>query len=127
MKPGMVAYDIGGHIGFMTLVLSKIVGATGSVFAFAPFIGAVLALAMGDRPVSAWVGAGGVRLRTGVRRSGHAGSPAAVEIPFRTGPHAGFARRCVSRSGLRPPRHQPPRSLPNASPLATTMPSRAMR
>ena len=36
MKPGMVAYDIGGHIGFMTLVLSKIVGATGSVFAFEP-------------------------------------------------------------------------------------------
>ena len=39
---------------------------TGSVFAFAPFIGAVLALAMGDRSVSAWVGAGGLLMLGGV-------------------------------------------------------------
>ena len=39
---------------------------TGSVFAFAPFIGAVLALAMGDRSVSLWVGAGGLLMLGGV-------------------------------------------------------------
>ena len=39
---------------------------TGSVFAFAPFIGALLALAMGDRSVSAWVGAGGLLMLGGV-------------------------------------------------------------
>lgn len=39
---------------------------TGSVFAFAPFIGAVLALALGDRPVSMWMGAGGVLMLGGV-------------------------------------------------------------
>ncbi len=39
---------------------------TGSVFAFAPFIGAVLALAMGDRSLSVWVGAGGLLMLGGV-------------------------------------------------------------
>lgn len=39
---------------------------TGSVFAFAPFIGAVLALALGDRSVSAWMGAGGLLMLGGV-------------------------------------------------------------
>lgn len=39
---------------------------TGSVFAFAPFIGAVLALALGDRSVSMWMGAGGLLMLGGV-------------------------------------------------------------
>lgn len=39
---------------------------TGSVFAFAPFIGAVLALALGDRSVSLWMGAGGLLMLGGV-------------------------------------------------------------
>lgn len=39
---------------------------TGSVFAFAPFIGAMLALALGDRSVSAWMGAGGLLMLGGV-------------------------------------------------------------
>jgi len=39
---------------------------TGSVFAFAPFIGAVLALALGDRSVSVWMGAGGLLMLGGV-------------------------------------------------------------
>lgn len=39
---------------------------TGSVFAFAPFIGALLALALGDRSVSAWMGAGGLLMLGGV-------------------------------------------------------------
>jgi drug/metabolite transporter (DMT)-like permease len=39
---------------------------TGSVFAFAPFIGAVLALVLGDRSVSAWMGAGGLLMLGGV-------------------------------------------------------------
>ncbi|MDI1269156.1 MAG: DMT family transporter [Polaromonas sp.] len=39
---------------------------TGSVFAFAPFIGAVFALALGDRSVSAWMGAGGLLMLGGV-------------------------------------------------------------
>lgn len=39
---------------------------TGSVFAFAPFIGAVFALALGDRSVSLWMGAGGLLMLGGV-------------------------------------------------------------
>lgn len=39
---------------------------TGSVFAFAPFIGALLALALGDRSVSLWMGAGGLLMLGGV-------------------------------------------------------------
>lgn len=39
---------------------------TGSVFAFAPFIGAGLALALGDRSVSMWMGAGGLLMLGGV-------------------------------------------------------------
>jgi FkbM family methyltransferase len=31
-----VAYDVGAHLGFMSLVLSKLVGKTGRVFAFEP-------------------------------------------------------------------------------------------
>ncbi len=39
---------------------------TGSVFAFAPFIGALLALGMGDRSASWWIGAGGLLMLGGV-------------------------------------------------------------
>jgi drug/metabolite transporter (DMT)-like permease len=39
---------------------------TGSVFAFAPFIGAALAIAMGDRSASAWMLAGSVLMLAGV-------------------------------------------------------------
>ena len=31
-----VAYDVGAHLGFMSLVLSKLVGTTGRIFAFEP-------------------------------------------------------------------------------------------
>jgi FkbM family methyltransferase len=34
--PIRVAYDVGAHLGFMSLVLSRIVGETGRVFAFEP-------------------------------------------------------------------------------------------
>jgi len=34
-----VAYDVGAHLGFMSLVLSKLVGKTGMVFAFEPIPG----------------------------------------------------------------------------------------
>jgi FkbM family methyltransferase len=33
-----VAYDVGAHCGFMSLVLSKLVGKTGKVFAFEPIL-----------------------------------------------------------------------------------------
>lgn len=39
---------------------------TGSVFAFAPFIGAALALVLGDRSVSGWMAAGSVLMLAGV-------------------------------------------------------------
>ncbi|WP_341922045.1 DMT family transporter [Polaromonas sp. YR568] len=57
---------------------------TGSVFAFAPFIGAVLALALGDRSVSAWMGAGGLLMLGGVllhlmESHGHAHRHAAMD------------------------------------------------
>ena len=39
---------------------------TGSVFAFAPFIGAVFAVALGDRSASAWAAAGGLLMLAGV-------------------------------------------------------------
>lgn len=57
---------------------------TGSVFAFAPFIGAVLALAMGDRSVSVWAGAGGLLMLGGVllhlmESHGHAHDHAALD------------------------------------------------
>jgi FkbM family methyltransferase len=35
-RPGMVAFDIGAHIGYFTLVLSRLVGNTGQVYAFEP-------------------------------------------------------------------------------------------
>ena len=34
VQPGMVAYDVGANIGYITLILAKIVGTTGHVFAF---------------------------------------------------------------------------------------------
>lgn len=57
---------------------------TGSVFAFAPFIGALLALALGDRSVSAWMGAGGLLMLGGVllhlmESHGHAHRHAAMD------------------------------------------------
>ena len=36
VKPEMVAYDVGAHIGFFALLLSKIVGPKGLVYAFEP-------------------------------------------------------------------------------------------
>ena len=39
---------------------------TGSVFAFAPFIGAALAFALGDRSASIWMAVGGVLMMSGV-------------------------------------------------------------
>jgi len=36
LKPGMVAFDIGAHVGFYTLMFSKIVGLSGKVYAFEP-------------------------------------------------------------------------------------------
>lgn len=37
VTPGAVAYDVGAHVGFYTLLLSKLVGPSGSVYAFEPF------------------------------------------------------------------------------------------
>ena len=37
VKPGTVACDIGAHVGFYTLLFSKLVGPEGRVFAFEPF------------------------------------------------------------------------------------------
>ncbi len=37
--PVGVAYDVGAHLGFMSLVLSRLVGETGRVFAFEPISG----------------------------------------------------------------------------------------
>jgi FkbM family methyltransferase len=37
LKPGMVVYDIGAHVGFYTLLFSKAVGSQGMVYAFEPF------------------------------------------------------------------------------------------
>ena len=39
---------------------------TGSVFAFAPFIGAAVAFALGDRSGDAWLGAGGLLMLAGI-------------------------------------------------------------
>jgi FkbM family methyltransferase len=36
LQPGMVAYDIGAHAGFFTLIFSRIVGPSGKVYAFEP-------------------------------------------------------------------------------------------
>jgi FkbM family methyltransferase len=36
VKPGMVAYDLGAHIGYFSLVLTRLVGNSGKVFAFEP-------------------------------------------------------------------------------------------
>ncbi|MEO8024513.1 DMT family transporter [Polaromonas sp.] len=57
---------------------------TGSVFAFAPFIGALLALGMGDRSVSWLIGAGGLLMLGGVllhlmESHGHAHAHAAMD------------------------------------------------
>ena len=34
VKPGMVAYDVGANIGYISLILSRLVGKSGQVFAF---------------------------------------------------------------------------------------------
>ncbi len=36
VAPGGVAYDLGAHIGYFTLILSRLVGTQGSVFSFEP-------------------------------------------------------------------------------------------
>lgn len=36
VKPGMVAYDLGAHIGYFSLILTRLVGPGGKVFAFEP-------------------------------------------------------------------------------------------
>jgi FkbM family methyltransferase len=36
IQPGIVCYDIGAHIGFFTLIMAKLVGPKGKVFAFEP-------------------------------------------------------------------------------------------
>lgn len=37
IKPGMVVYDLGAHVGEYSMIFSKEVGPTGKVFAFEPF------------------------------------------------------------------------------------------
>lgn len=41
IKPGMVIYDVGANAGFYTLLFSRLVGETGSVYAFEPYAPAV--------------------------------------------------------------------------------------
>jgi len=41
IRPGMTVYDIGANAGFYTLLFSRLVGATGSVYAFEPYAPAV--------------------------------------------------------------------------------------
>jgi FkbM family methyltransferase len=36
LKPGEIVYDLGGHAGYMALLFSALVGATGRVFSFEP-------------------------------------------------------------------------------------------
>ncbi|HLG12625.1 MAG TPA: FkbM family methyltransferase [Dehalococcoidia bacterium] len=36
VRPGFVAYDVGSHIGYLTLVLSRLVGDSGHVYSFEP-------------------------------------------------------------------------------------------
>lgn len=38
LRPGMVFYDVGANIGFMTLIASRLVGARGQVVAFEPLV-----------------------------------------------------------------------------------------
>lgn len=71
IKPGMVVYDVGAHVGFYTLLASRRAGPSGKVFAFEPmprnisFLRRHLALnncanvvvvekAVSDRPGLAW-------------------------------------------------------------------------
>ncbi len=44
LKPGMVVYDIGAHVGFYSLLFSRAVGSEGMVYAFEPFPGNVIFL-----------------------------------------------------------------------------------
>ena len=36
VRPGDVVYDVGAHVGFFTIILSRLVGAAGQVYAFEP-------------------------------------------------------------------------------------------
>ena len=37
VQPGAVVWDVGAHIGFFTLLLSRLVGSSGVVHAFEPW------------------------------------------------------------------------------------------
>src|SRR5580698_11236472 len=41
IRPGMTVYDIGANAGFYTLLFSRLVGATRTVYAFEPYAPAV--------------------------------------------------------------------------------------
>ena len=36
VRPGMLAFDVGAHSGYFTLILSRLVGETGKVISFEP-------------------------------------------------------------------------------------------
>ena len=37
LKPGMIVYDIGAHVGYYMLLFSKVIGNSGKVYVFEPF------------------------------------------------------------------------------------------
>lgn len=37
VRPGMIVYDVGGHVGFFSIALARLVGPRGRVFAFEPY------------------------------------------------------------------------------------------
>lgn len=50
VKPGMVAVDVGAHVGYFTRILARAVGSSGRVFAFEPHPGNYEMLVRNTRP-----------------------------------------------------------------------------
>ncbi len=114
LRPGMVFYDVGANVGFLTLIAARLVGESGSVVAFEPLAGNVellqrnldLNAAANVTVVRRALSAAAGRGRMAVADSSDAGVVASLDTaPDATGPEVlvGTLDGTIGELGLRPP------------------------